>query len=570
MPETRNQKFARITRNGAFDVVVVGGGINGIGTFRDLSLQGLRVLLVEKNDFCSGCSAAPSRMIHGGLRYLENGELSLVRESLRERDALLKNAPHMVRQLPTTVPIRSVFSGLLNGVANFLNLSSKPAERGALIIKAGLMTYDWVTRRRRVLPKHNFLGYSATRRKWPRLRKDARFSATYYDAWISHPERLGLELLADAQVANNNSMAINYASVTTKEDETLVLEDGTSGQKIPIVARAIVNATGAWVDVTSAQLAGRISPWETMVEGTKGSHLIINNAELKDALGGHMIYFENADGRVCILYPYLSNVLVGATDIRVKTPCRTRCEDDEKNYILNSLGTVFPDIDVDSTQIVFSYSGIRPLPKSDQAFTGRITRSHFVKRLDGVLPQFCMIGGKWTTFRAFAEQATNEVLTELGRERKSHTLNIPIGGGRDYPVDGGQWVSNISAEFKISPQRAQHMLDHYGTGARHVLMETDGNQGQRPLADNCLYSVAEIAYLARSEQVVHLSDLVLRRTSLAITGQISSRIIDKVAEIVADELGWKPAWKNKEIESLTTELEDYYGVCSQTLKNRSI
>ena len=101
-------------------------------------------------------------------------------------------------------------------------------------------------------------------------------------------------------------------------------------------------------------------------------------------------------------------------------------------------------------------------------------------------------------------------------------------------------------------------------------METDGNQGQRLLADNCLYSVAEIAYLARSEQVVHLSDLVLRRTSLAITGQISSRIIDKVAEIVADELGWKPAWKNKEIESLTTELEDYYGVCSQTLKNRSI
>ena len=129
MPEDRDQKLAKIAENDAFDVVVVGGGINGIGVFRDLSLQGLRVLLVEKNDFCSGCSAAPSRMIHGGLRYLENGEFSLVRESLRERDALLRNAPHMVRPLPTTVPIRSVFSGLFNSLANFLHLPTKPAER---------------------------------------------------------------------------------------------------------------------------------------------------------------------------------------------------------------------------------------------------------------------------------------------------------------------------------------------------------------------------------------------------------------------------------------------------------
>ena len=138
MPEQRDDNLDQIRRDGAFDVIVVGGGINGIGVFRELALQGLRVLLVERRDFCSGCSAAPSRMIHGGLRYLENGEFNLVRESLRERDALLVNAPHMVRPLPTTIPITSVFSGLLNAAAGFLGLSSKPASRGALPIKIGL------------------------------------------------------------------------------------------------------------------------------------------------------------------------------------------------------------------------------------------------------------------------------------------------------------------------------------------------------------------------------------------------------------------------------------------------
>ena len=156
MPQQRDETLGKIRLDGAFDVIVVGGGINGIGVYRELALQGLRVLLVERNDFCSGCSAAPSRMIHGGLRYLENGEFDLVRESLRERDALLVNAPHMVKPLPTTIPIKSIFSGLLNGAATFFGISQRPASRGALAVKIGLALYDWKTRKRRVLPPHIF------------------------------------------------------------------------------------------------------------------------------------------------------------------------------------------------------------------------------------------------------------------------------------------------------------------------------------------------------------------------------------------------------------------------------
>jgi len=196
MSSSRNNKLDLINANGAFDVLVVGGGINGIGVFRELALQGLRVLLIERNDFCSGCSAAPSRMIHGGLRYLENGEFALVNESLRERDALLTNAPHLVQALPTTVPITGVLSGLWNSVTGFLGGGTKPSNRGAVPIEIGLTIYDWLTRKRRSMPRHIFRGRAGTHAIWPDLGPRVRFSATYFDAWISHPERLGIELMA--------------------------------------------------------------------------------------------------------------------------------------------------------------------------------------------------------------------------------------------------------------------------------------------------------------------------------------------------------------------------------------
>jgi len=569
MPEDRDQKLAKIGDNSAFDVVVVGGGINGIGVFRDLSLQGLRVLLVEKNDFCSGCSAAPSRMIHGGLRYLENGEFNLVRESLQERDALLRNAPHMVQPLPTTVPIRSVFSGLFNGMANFLRLPTKPAERGALTIKIGLLLYDWVTRHRRMLPKHDFHGPHNTKVQWPQLRNDTRFSATYYDAWISHPERLGLELLEDCETANPESVALNYTCLTSDDHGSLCLSDNETGVTWPISTKTIVNATGAWVDITAAQMPGNHDGISPMVEGTKGSHLVIDNPELRKALGGHMIYYENSDGRVCILFPYLSNVLVGSTDIRVDAPGRTRCEEDEKSYILQSLGGVFPEINVAPSQIVFSYSGIRPLPKSEQNFTGRISRGHFVKRLDGPIPQFCMVGGKWTTFRAFGEQTTDAVLQELGKPRICSTLGMQIGGGRNYPKDVESWISAACVKFEVSPKRARHMLDHYGSNAQTVMEDCKNFAGDTPLGINCPYSVAEITHLIKSERVVHLADIILRRTDLAITGQISSEIISQVATIAAKCLDWDGQRQEQEKTSLITELDEFHGVCQQTLLNRS-
>ncbi|WP_240989381.1 glycerol-3-phosphate dehydrogenase/oxidase [Salipiger mangrovisoli] len=563
----RHDSFDKIRENARFDVLVVGGGINGLGVYRELALQGLRVLLVERNDFCSGCSAAPSRMIHGGLRYLENGEFGLVKESLAERDALLRNAPHLVRPLPTTIPISSVFSGMLNAAAGFLGQSGKPARRGALPVKIGLTLYDLVTRRRRALPPHQFRNGRTTHEKWPALSPEVRCSASYHDAWISYPERLGLELVLDTARMAPESHALNYA-VITRDGDQFTLTDRENGDTLPIAARLVVNAAGAWLDEVRRDLGDAAQNGTPMVSGTKGSHLIVDNPALHAALGGHMIFFENSDGRVCIMFPYLGKVLAGSTDIRVETPTRTACTELERRYILEAVGRVFPDLPLAEQDIVFSYSGIRPLPQSNQAFTGRISRGHFTHRIDGAVPQICMVGGKWTTFRAFAEQTTDAVLAELVRARVAHTAKLPIGGGRNFPGSAALRLE-LRRDFGVSEERAARMAETYGTRAQDVLAFCAGRADDRPLTSGCTLTAAEIAWMTAHERALHLSDVVLRRSDLAITGQISTELINGIADAMGRALDWSAQQRAAEIAALGEELHRYHGVSPQVLDQRS-
>lgn len=571
MPDWRRDKLNSIRDNPEFDAVVVGGGINGISAYRELALQGLRVLLVERSDFCSGCSAAPSRMIHGGLRYLENGEFQLVRESLEERDALLANAPHMVRPLATTIPITSVFSGLLNGAIGFLTSKSRPTNRGALVIKTGLTLYDLFTRKRRRLPTHQMRSRARTLARWPRLTKNLKFSATYYDAWISHPERLGIELLQDCEAANPKSIALNYAEFKRAGDG-FKLTDQIDNTELTISPGTIVNATGAWLDFTNAELLPSQSAGNhRFVGGTKGSHLIIDNKILFDALDGNMIYFENVDGRVCILFPYLGRVLLGSTDLRVDGAGPVRCEDDELDYILASLAQVFPDIAVAPDDIVYTFSGVRPLPYSEVGFTGRISRDHYTAKIGGTPPVYCMIGGKWTTFRAFGEQAADMVLVDLARDRIVQTRRLAIGGGVDFTVMNSAEeiteITGLASEFSVSRERAEHVLDHYGSKARDVLAFCASRE-DAPLAANCPISRGEITWLIRREYALLPADILLRRTSLAITGAISVHLISVVCRIMTKELGWDAATARKNEAEFKDYLNTYHRVSETMLTER--
>jgi glycerol-3-phosphate dehydrogenase len=549
--------------------LVVGGGINGISAFRELALQGIDVLLIERGDFCGACSSAPSRMIHGGLRYLENGELGLVRESLRERDALLRNAPHLVRPLPTMVPIQHALTGLLNGSFGMLGLRGKPAERGALAVKLGLVFYDHLSRARRTMPRHVFRGRAATARLWPDLPPWVRFSATYHDAWISYPERLGIELVRDGLAAHPGALAINHLAASGRYGGRVVLADALTGDTLAVEADVILNATGAWVDETNRTLAAEGDRPEPLVGGTKGSHLILDHPGLTRALNGHMIYFENIDGRVCIAFPYLGRVLLGSTDIRVDRPGDVRCEDGEVDYILKSLSYVFPGLAVGPEHIVYRFSGVRPLLRSDASFTGRISRDHFVEEIAGAPPTLCLVGGKWTTFRAFGAQAADRALALLGRARTVGTEDMRIGGGVGYPTDAAgreALVAGLARELGVSRERATHAVDHYGTGAGRVL----GVCADEPdvAVTGSAYSARELRWLIREEHARTLGDLLQRRTSLAITGALSSAVLTQTAAILADELGWSPQRAADEERAFRARLARDHGLTDGILAER--
>lgn len=564
----REETWNGLRKSPKVDVCVLGGGINGLSVFRELALQGVNVLVVEKGDYCSGASAALSRMVHGGLRYLENGEFSLVQESLVERDRLLRNAPHYVAPLPTTVPIFDVFSGLGNGIVRFLGLTRRPSRRGAIAIKAGLGIYDFLTRKRALMPKHQFRGRRSTLAKWPALNPAIRNSATYYDAWVSHPERIGIEILCDGLSAGPNAAALNYATIEQSPAGGFLLQDGISGETLGIKPSLIINATGGWIDIANGALFPADARPAPLMGGTKGSHLIIDHPGLRDMLDGHMIYYENEDGRICILFPYLGKVLVGSTDIRVDDPGTVRCEPDERDYILQSLAFVLPGIVIRPEEIVFQFAGVRPLPASNDSFTGRIPRDHFCTMLEGSGPPvLCMIGGKWTTFRSFGELATDMALERLGLPRRLDTTERTFGGGRGFPEDRGDWLRQLSATTGLAADRLATLFTRYGTDAAEIARFLSAG------ADHALphagYSARELIHLIRSEAVEHLDDLLLRRTTLAISGELSLDMTETTLAILAAEKGWPAQRAAEERTRFLALLNDRHGVSEGTLSARN-
>lgn len=566
----RKEVLDGLRQSSKVDVCVVGGGINGLSVFRELALQGVNVLLVEQSDYCSGASAALSRMVHGGLRYLENGEFSLVKESLVERDRLLRNAPHYVAPLPTTVPIFDIFSGLGNGIVRFLGLTRRPSRRGAIAIKAGLGIYDFLTRKRALMPKHRFRSRKTTLAKWPSLNPAIRSSATYFDAWVSHPERIGIELLRDGLSAGPNANALNYATIRETGDGNFQLFDGVSGEIVSIQPRLVINATGGWIDIANGTLFPKETQPAPLVGGTKGSHLIVDNSALSESLDGHMIYYENEDGRICILFPYLGKVLVGSTDIRVDDPGTVRCEADERDYILQSLAFVLPEIKVRPEEIVFQFAGVRPLPASNDSFTGRIPRDHFCTVLEGQngrSPVLCMIGGKWTTFRSFGEMAADMALKRLGLSRRIDTTERAIGGGREFPKDRAGWIAKTATATGLPAGRIESLFERYGTDAAKIArFIVEGPDYALPNTD---YSRRELSYLIQTEATEHLDDLLLRRTTLAISGELSLVMVEAVLDLLATEKSWSPKHRDAELTRFLTLMRERHGVAEETLSARN-
>ena len=536
----RSEIISSLRTNPSLDVLIIGAGINGIGAFRDLALNGANVLIVDRGDFCSGASAASSHMAHGGIRYLENGEFRLVREAVGERNRMIQNAPHLVKPLPTTVPMFKHFSGLLNAPFKFLGWLDKPSERGSLVIKIGLMFYDAFTGKTRTVPRHTFRGRAASLKLWPRLNPAVRTTATYFDGSILNPERLALEVLLDGEA--DGGRALNYVSLVNGQGNTVTLRDELNFQTITVQPKLVINAAGPWIDAAN----GTLGLSTRFIGGTKGSHLVLDHPELRKAIGENEFFFENKDGRIVLIFPLFDKVILGTSDIPVESPDDIVCTEAEVDYFIALVDRVFPDVKVGREHIVFRFSGVRPLAHTGSAkTTGQITRDHHIQVVEGDwtglgYPVYSLVGGKWTSFRAFAEQVTDKALALLGKARLKSTHEIPIGGGRNYPrtlEDQKRYLDGLAAWTGFSAQRVQSLFERYGTRAETVALFLS-KQVDQPLKSLPDFSQREIAFLCQSEKVVHLDDLFLRRSMLGMLGRLTRAAIDELADIAGESLGW--------------------------------
>lgn len=567
MAHPRRASFHALADRPYADVIIIGGGINGLATFRDLALQGVDVALVERADFASGASAASSHMIHGGIRYLENGEFRLVHEAVTERNGLLEIAPHYVRPLQTTIPIFTALGGVLSAPLRFLRHGGGAhRERGAVLIKVGLVIYDSFSRggiftSGHRVPRHTFHGRRRTLEQLPDLNPAVRYTATYWDASLRDPERLAIDVLRDALATNaagraagevasaDRARAANYTAAVASTDGRIVLRDVETGEEVPFAASVVINASGPWTDLTNAALGDAT----VRMGGTKGSHIVLDHPQLLAATGGRELFFEHKDGRIVLIYPLRGRVLVGTSDLEHDVAEPAVCTEAEVDYFIDLIGQVLPEIVVSRAQIVYRFAGVRPLPGHGDLAPGFVSRDYRIdaEPLEGSAHAtvLSLVGGKWTTFRASAERLADRALALLSQPRRRSTKGLPIGGGRGFPVTERarrQWIDAHDGGLGFA--RVATLLERYGTVAADVVRAIAADPDDRPLEALPAYSTGEFRHLARTETVVHLDDVLQRRTSLAFDGHASSAAAAEIADAIAPVLGWDPQTVAREVQ----------------------
>ena len=555
MPFLRHRKklLDDLRRQQQVSVLIVGAGINGSAVFRELACQQVDALLVDQGDYCAGTSAASSNLIHGGLRYLEYGELRLVREAIQERNRLLKNAAHYVRPLPTRIPLFSRSSGLLNAPLHWLRIPRKPRSRGAWVVQIGLSLYDAYSRTViSDLPDSRLEARSQSLARFPALNPAIRSTAQYYEAVILNPERLALQLVQEGEYRHPGCRACNYLHLQSIGSDGVVLEDQAGGETFHIRPKLIVNAAGPWIDRVNHSLGLDTG----YIGGTKGSHLVLDHPGLFAALRGHMFFFENQDGRIVLMYPWHHRILIGTTDIPVQNPDQVVCTPQEEAYLLEMISHVFPMIAATSKNVVFRYSGVRPLGAATGS-AAAISRDHQLKLdppVQGRPPMYSLIGGKWTSFRAFAEQTVHVLLQDLQLPRRATTQAMPIGVPVDDSADTSAQAMGLNQDSHRSlrqrygevPEEMAKLFSHSATPRAHV--------------PGTGYLCAELEYLCRHERVVHLDDLLLRRTQLAKLGLLTSGSVQMAADLAADSLHWSPAQKEHELDRCLRLLKARHGL----------
>ena len=532
------ERFAYEQLNKKFDLIVIGGGINGCGIARDAAERGLKVLLVEKEDFSSGCTSASTRLIHGGLRYLEHFEFDLVRESLQERELLLKNANHLVRPLELCLPVY------------------KGDKRGFWLIKLGMLLYDLLSYGKS-LPSHKTIPHSRFNDYEPAINeKDLISAAIYYDSQVSFPERICLE---NALMANNyGALVINHAEVVsinlrTNKIKSLEIFDRLTGYKHIVSGKIIVNASGPWVDSLCGLVKKKIS---RKIGGTKGSHIIIKKFD--NGLR-HAIYAAaKSDGRPFFIIPWQDYFLIGTTDIPFNGDLdKVTIDNSEINYLIDETNAILKSKKIMKNDILFSYSGVRPLPYLFDKIPGNITRKHLIfdHEIEGVENLLSVIGGKLTTYRNLSEQVINLVCKKLNKQKIAcKTKTVSLLGGVEGSMNDftSKNCPKISKKYKLDEDIISHLIDIYGSRIFSVLdLIAETPDCGKLLSSHSLDIRAQVYYALKHELAFTVSDILLRRLSLGLCEGLGEDSISYVSEQVKN-------YFNLSQEEISKQIDDYY------------
>ncbi len=519
-----------------FDLIIIGGGVNGAGIARDAAGRGLRTCLLEQGDLCHGTTRWSSRLVHGGLRYLEHAELGLVYESLHERETLLSIAPHLVQPLRLLIPIY------------------RSGQRGRFLIAAGMWLYDLLSIGKSV-PGHEMLDVGETLDELPLLNRDGLLgAAAYFDAQVTFAERLVVENALAAKEAGAQIHTYSRVDRVLSDQRQLIgvrYTDLRTDQQSDLTAQVVVNAAGPWVDRV-LEKTGK-SPRRFM-GGTKGTHIVVPGFPGQPKVA---CYLEaQSDGRPFFVLPWNDLLLIGTTDIRFDgNPGEVLAEDEEIDYLLAETNRVFPDACLDRKCIHYHYTGVRPLPRKEKKAEGDITRRHIIKHHRRVAKGlYSVIGGKLTTYRNLAEEMTDRVVRRVRHKgSKCKTKREPLPGAvieKSVVVDGLD-----SCDF-ISPESRVHLLNVYGSRA---LLIRDMVNTNPPLGDEiCPYShaiAAEIVFAYEYEMPTTLADVLLRRTMIGLSPDLGRAALLKALHIARDHAGWSAARADEEERRYLREIE---------------
>jgi glycerol-3-phosphate dehydrogenase len=517
-----------------FDLILIGAGINGSGIARDATLRGLRVLVLDKGDVAGGTTSWSTRLIHGGLRYLEHREVGLVRESLQERERLLRIAPHLVRPLPLLLPIY------------------RGDKRGRLLIRAGMVAYD-VLSRGKSLPGHRVLSRAAALGRAPGLAESGLLGAAlYHDAQVEYAERLALENALDARAHGAEIRTYHHVSEILREDERVTGVAGNdilTGEPFRYAAPVVVNVAGPWVDEVLA--GSNLGQRSRLIGGSKGSHIVIDPfpGAPRDAL-----YAEaRQDGRPFFIIPWNDLYLVGTTDTRYDGDLdEVKAEEWEIDLLLTETNRVIPTAKLTRECVRYTYAGVRPLPYAPGVSEASITRRHIMLDHDAsgrARGLISIVGGKLTTYRELAEQCVDLVLRKLGRAAvRSQSAEMPLPGGMtDLPW--GEFAASFARTSGLPRQTVEHLLRVYGARAPEVLA-TASTPELREVFDPFTGAIAaEVPWAYHEEGARTLIDVIARRTMVGLGPDAGIGADATAAQVARDTLGWDSAKVDAEVDA---------------------